>query len=281
MENVLPYIVLLRQDLLNKFSEIDPTIGPNTILRNQDYKRLATVVIDFLEASENFAAQQGISFQNKSVLRSAATISDTTIERVLTSTWMVKQPIEKRVFQTLNKLSIFCGYTNWEDFFYQKKIALDSVHDDLSSILIETVHHADAAEFSAYKALPLIDLGELQKYFLTGGSAYKRIYNLLVRHKLRQWVINDPTNPSDYKTYSASVKQIAKDTAIVVTDEWWYLRWVDMTTFKTPVIYDTRNTQTFLLKRMEDNSWKVDSTDYPTYGALTYLKKHFKGRRGR
>jgi len=274
MEGLHLYIDMLRAELMATFEQLDPSVSATSILRNQDFITFARLVTSALEKSSVFATFAGITLTNTVTMGTEAQISASTIERILTSTYTPSQPFDARVLKTLNKLCIFLDYQGWDDFLARKMLATDTTKS-LNQQLIEAVEMADAAEFAAYKALPTIDTSNLDKYFIIGAQAYNRIYNILVKHHFRNWIISEPLNPSDYETFSIAVKQVTANSAIVIADEWWYLRWFNFKKFKTGTVYDIRNTQTFLLQKTEEGIWKVKATEYPTKGALLIKGKRY------
>jgi hypothetical protein len=136
---------------------------------------------------------------------------------------------------------------------------------DFREQILSVVKKAMQAEFSAYQSLPDINLDLIDKYFTRKGSARARIIHLLNRHRQRDWVINNPLNPSTYEVLDAKLKKIASNKATVMTEEYWYLRWYDTNASEYAFVYNEKNTQTYLIKRGNDGNWRVDVNIYKGY----------------
>lgn len=130
--------------------------------------------------------------------------------------------------------------------------------------LEDIVRRAAAAEFAAYKALPLIDTSELETVFTTDGSALARIRNLLVRHRDHNTIISNPHNPSTCEILDISVKSLSSSKATVTSREYWYLRWYDGEKETYTYVLNEEIKPKHFLVRSSDGSWKVDIQQYTT-----------------
>jgi hypothetical protein len=129
--------------------------------------------------------------------------------------------------------------------------------------ILNVVRRAIQAEFSAYKALPRIELQELDKYFTKTGSARKRIEHVLRHRRKKRCVINNPWNPSTCELLDIKLRRLEDNRAIVVTEEYVYLKWFDLGRSLYEYIYNERNKQTYILVREKGGKWKVDVNVYP------------------
>ena len=125
------------------------------------------------------------------------------------------------------------------------------------------VRNAIAAEISAYRHLPSIYTREIDRCFTVGGSARRRIVNLLHERKKRNWVISNPLNPSTHELLEIRLTKVQGDKATVETEEYCYLRWYGLNESKYQYIYNEKNRQTYLLKRATTGKWRVDADIYP------------------
>ena len=129
--------------------------------------------------------------------------------------------------------------------------------------IIEVVRKAIQAEFAAYKQLPVIDLHEIDTWYVPDGSARARIALLLQRHKERGWIISNPGNPSTIEIIDVQLKKVQNDTATVNTAEYWYLRWFNPENSKYHFIYNQTNTQTYVLTKDSAGNWRISLNSYP------------------
>ncbi len=129
--------------------------------------------------------------------------------------------------------------------------------------ILDVVKNSIQAEFSAYKALPKMQLREIDKYFTLTGSARKRIKHVLNDHRKRNWVISNPLNPSTCELLDIRLHKIEENRAIAATEEYVYLKWFDLKKSSYSYIYNEKNKQTYILVKGKRGRWKVDANIYP------------------
>lgn len=135
---------------------------------------------------------------------------------------------------------------------------------DIKSVLERVVTEATDAEWAVYLKLPEVDLLPLERCYLVGGAAYKRIQHLAERHHARRWTISLPeNNPSTKRMLDIKVVKIESGQAVVRTKEYWYLRWwaVDKGDY-AKVDYRETNMQTYIVVQ-RDGRWLVEQNIYP------------------
>jgi hypothetical protein len=135
---------------------------------------------------------------------------------------------------------------------------------DVREVLGNVVRGAADAELESYKALPDIELAQIDKYFTLRGSARARIVHLLHRHQERGWVINNPRNPSTCDVIDTEVKWVKDGRAEVASREYWYLRWFDIHLGKYEYVLNEEIKPTYILVREPDGSWRVETHRYTT-----------------
>ncbi len=191
--------------------------------------------------------------------RLGTTISKATLERIYKNRYDISEPLDLRRQNTLDKLSVFIGHKSWHEFV--KSVSYELKTQSTWYSPIQTVEKAIKAEFSAYQNLPLIQLTELQQYFIATESAYKRIIHLLYKHQKQQWSINNPYNPSTCELIDADIIKYRKNEIHIRTEEYWYLRWFDNSINKYAFIYNQKNIQLYILVK-EQERWKVKVNFY-------------------
>ncbi len=270
MASVNPYLELLKEELLDKCSTINPTINKLRKLQHADFKTIADILYQTLEGNED--VPDSVKRQE------GTTLSVSTLERIFKYGYLPNKR-DQRVIKTLNILAIFVDYNDWDNFV-QMKNALFQQGDSIEGMLVDIVTKANQAEFNAYKALPNIETAELLKYRTENGSGYMRIYNVLVQHSKKGWTIGNEGNPSGFTQQKVWIESMSNDKAVVKTQEYWYLRWFEVPTQLYRYIYNEENEQTKTLELI-DGEWKISSVFYPspknsvhiTHVVFAYLPK--------
>jgi hypothetical protein len=254
VSSVNAYIELLKEELIDKCSSIDPRINRLRELKKADYELMREIIRSGIETSELLSTKQNAEQAN-------TTVSVSTLERIFKYGYAPNHR-DKRAVNTLTILCCFLEYADWEDFITQKKIQFNITDVKLEEVLEAVVRNADEVEFEAYKSLPEIRTENLKKHLIPSGTAYMRIYNILVLHSGKQWTINNENNPSGYKINKVWIESITSKEVIIKTREYWYLRWFEIPTQRYRHIYNEENTQTWTIV-FEEGTWKVLSTYYP------------------
>ena len=127
---------------------------------------------------------------------------------------------------------------------------------ELRPYLERVIAEAVEAEFAAYMALPEVQTETIEKCFCKDSPAFKEILGILSRHKEKDWVLNNPYNPSTKRLLAVSIKEIAENKAVAHTTEYWYLRWWSNRDRKYTYPYRETNRQVYILHR-ESGGWKI------------------------
>ncbi len=184
---------------------------------------------------------------------------------------------------TLDTIAKFCGYDGHASFLesrpsYTKPLKKSYLLWVAAAVLLlagvlvfwkitptpdihRIIHHANQAQFEAYRALPEVKTDELKKYYTENGSAYKVIVDILERSAAQNRVITEPENNPSYYTIH-EIKILKKNGRIVAeTQEHWYLRWYCLTTHTFIKKYDETNRQIYILRKVK-GVWKIDANDF-------------------
>lgn len=136
---------------------------------------------------------------------------------------------------------------------------------DLENELKSTIELAINAEFLAYRCLPDIEKAkeQLEPFFAPNGSALKRIYGILERNKMRNWIITNNLNVSTVSLIHNEVAEIKFNKAIVVTKEYWLLVWVNSLSKVEDYFYEKESEQKYILvKNPDTGKFQIDINSY-------------------
>jgi hypothetical protein len=126
--------------------------------------------------------------------------------------------------------------------------------------LVHLIHKASALEFSLYSAIPYSkDTVKLSEYFTLDGTALQLIKGYMDGGLRNGRKLRIPG--SFFEIVEVKIIRIAKDEALVKTEEKWRLLWYEMKTDKNDIVYDVLNTQMYYLKKV-GGKWKIDRNEY-------------------
>jgi hypothetical protein len=130
------------------------------------------------------------------------------------------------------------------------------------SAIIKTIIEANNAQFESFKQLPNFETKELEKYYSKNSKALNLLKKILLKHRQNNFTIGKPIlNPSYFNIQEINFQKISKTEAIVVTKEYWYLKWYNLKSKKYELKYDVSNSQFYKIVK-ENEFWKIESNDY-------------------
>ncbi len=167
----------------------------------------------------------------------------------------------------IEKLRLICTHTH--EFRYMNQ----SREEHLKDQLIKLVEEASAEEYLAYTKINTkkdYDFSRLKKYFGTTHPA-----GLVVRKNLKHkqhynWLLNIKDYGSDFRILGIELTAKFREYAIVQTNEYWKLCWVDKNTHILQFVYESINKQTYLIARNKERQWFIKDN--------IYVSDHYKRR---
>jgi len=159
---------------------------------------------------------------------------------------------------------ILLGSLYSNSFLMEKSVCLE---------IEDVVKRAISTEFEAYNSVPNTDtsLESLKEYFIEDQAAYKRIKRVLHNEKIRKWILTNENNSSSAELLDFECNYIDNDLASINTKEHWNIQWYDTKINEYAYLYDTINTQTYYLKKVDDK-WKVIINDYDSNKERVFVK---------
>lgn len=186
------------------------------------------------------------------------TISVSTLKRIFKYDYSIDHTLDKRQIKSLDKICLFLNIKGWQEYHlnYLKGIK-NSDHEEL----INTLNKALEIEFNCYKAIPNENKNLLDKYYLAGSPAIKKIQSTISKKKSQNLHLSNHMNPSSFELIDAQIESIKEDEVHITTKEYWYLAWYNSKSGNYDYIYNELNKQFYLMeKRGED--WKIKVNFY-------------------
>ncbi len=219
---------------------------------NSQYQYFSKLIADAIEKDQTNSEQQKDHF--------GRTISASTLKRIFKYKQAFPISLDGRQLKTLDKLSIFVGFSSWIQF-QQGASSLFSSDVTDEKTFREFINGAMQAEFKTYQLLPKIDLSALNPYFLKNSAALQRIHGVLQRQKQEGSIITLFNNPSTCELVEFKIIQEEATQICIETKEYWYLRWEDQLTHQLKHIYNELNQQVYLIMKTEEG-WRIKMNYY-------------------
>jgi hypothetical protein len=233
---------------------------------------------------ENLSKSEFMQGSKKNDL--GVSISSTTLQRIFTNSYTEKGNTDLRFLKTLDKLAIFLGYPNLNNFllhhsenekeaFEKKKINVVKNIEEIDvpiSFFTELILNYCREEFEVIKKIPEIRMEKIFNYAFEEGPLCKRAIDMLSKFSENNLRLNCENNRSNFENYGFKVRNINKDTVVIASKEFWNMHWVD-TNGKTKYIYNKANNQLYFFRKI-NGVWKIWDNHNPGYDtlALDFLK---------
>lgn len=237
---------------------------------------------------ENLSKSEFMQGSKKNEL--GVSISSTTLQRIFTNNYTENTNTDLRFLKTLDKLAIFLGYPNLNNFLLHhsqnektdvknEQTEMPSEVNDSNlpiSFFTEIVMNSCKEYFELLKKLPIVDMGKFPEYVFKESSVFQRVYDLHVKYSELNYRLNCENNRSNFEVYGFKLQSISEDAAVIRTKEFWNMHWVD-SNGKTEYIYNKANNQLYFFRKI-NGVWKIWDNHNPGYDTLAsdFLKPKVK-----
>jgi len=212
------------------------------------YNLLADIILDDL--SERMTDSQ--------LLQTGSSISAKTLQKIVEGNYQISMPIDPRRINTLNKLTFFIGYNNWDDFLLNLKnkrpqsITLNDDELQLKDVIVNTLK----TEFAAYLNLPEIPKAFLSEVFVESSQAFNKIMEVLLHQQKQGCIISNQYNPSTFELLDYSIEKFSDEYAQISTTEYWELCWWNAQQQQYLKRYKNISKHVYVLIKIDGN-WKI------------------------
>ena len=269
----------LKQEIVNHDFIKNSSLFGSFQWKRAQYILLSDIIYENLSKSE---FMQGSKKNDLGV-----SISSTTLQRIFTNKYTENGNTDLRFLKTLDKLAIFLGYPNLNNFLlHHSQIEKTEVEKELTETVSEIqtsnpsidffneiVFNSCREYFELLKKLPTVDMGKFSEYVFEESSVFKRIFDLHVKYSELDYHLNCQNNRSNFEVYGYKLRSISDDTAVIGTKEFWNLGFVDNNGQNKYVINEVTR-QLYFLRKI-NGVWKIWDNHNPGYNTLaTDLLKH-------
>ncbi len=228
----------------------------------------------FFLLSKVIAEELGNIMSTEECVAIGTTISPRTLQKIIQGEYALSYPIDPRMLNTLNKLVIFVGAKDWDDFINRKTTTHQHPKNNPEKEIITVLHRALNETFLCYQKLPDLKELNLGDYFIEGEAAYKKILELVARKQQENTIISNTFNPSTFEVLDMTIKKLEQNYAQVATKEYWLLCWWDSNTKKYIHRYKDISKHYYILHKI-DGKWKI-KTDATTSDIIKISKQKKK-----
>lgn len=212
------------------------------------YEVLATLIKEDL--NKKLSLQQRIHL--------GTSLSSRTLRKIALAEYKITHPADPRTLNTLNKVVIFLGYTNWHHFINTTTIS-KHIHKEEKAPGQAVTEAVKAGVYNKYQAY--YDLTEKTETLLISthiknSSSFNFIMDIITEKKEKKLVISNRFNPSTCEILDISVKKLEAAYAQVATREYWRLCWWDVQNRRYVQRYKNISDHLYILSKTP-GGWKI------------------------
>nr|WP_294934484.1 hypothetical protein [uncultured Flavobacterium sp.] len=252
-------------------------IKNSSLFSSPQWKRAHYIILSEI-ISERLSKSEFMQGSKKNDL--GISISSSTLQRVFTNSYSDKGNTDLRFLKTLDKLAIFLGYPNLNNFLLHrsqsentlfKNEQLNAVEgvdamDTPISFFTELITNYCREEFEVIKKIPELHPEPLLEFVFAEGPLYKRATDMLSKFSERNLHLNCENNRSNFENYGFKVRNVTTDSIVITSKEFWNMHWVD-SNGKTTYIVNRANNQLYFFRKIK-GVWKIWDNHNPGYESL-------------
>ena len=184
------------------------------------------------------------------------TISYITLQRFFDNTYKASALNDLRFIKTLDKLCIFLGYHDLNEYILNcKQLTISDSHSEQIEPYRKIIETFCQNEFKAIQKFPEIDLSEIQPYVFENSVTFKRIKDYMKRFRDAKYYFDFEYKFAKYELLDCELLSDEEDLKVLKAHEFWDL--VLKSEEGKVFFYKVMNFQTYFLKKDQDMHWKI------------------------
>jgi len=231
-----------------------------------DWKRSQFVILAEL-ISDHLSSSALLTEAKK--LNLGTTISPITLQRFFENEYQVKTHNDLRFIKTLDKVCIFLGKNDLNDYinnnFKQDRVVHLSKEAESDFSEKELVKKFCKLQFEALRYLPNINLEEISTTVSKDSPLLKRIALYFEEKRKSNLAFVNENNRSNYEIFQITKISDDPELKVVKTQEFWNLVFKDDQ--ENNYVVHHLNTQFYFIKKT-DGLWKIWDNYNPDYGKI-------------
>ncbi len=241
-------------------------LGYSDVWKTSHYNTLSNIINESLMKNPILKGEKKFQIGN--------TISAITLKRFFEDQISDSASTDLRFIKTLDKICIFIGYENFNDFIQKNKNEGLTLSEDIKEDIntedqnsyIELIRGCAECEFKLISGLPKINMHETEKFVIIDSPYYNRISNYMRKLENQKYLLNLNRN-SNYEIFNIEMKSQDEQSIVISTSEFWNLNFIDEE--GNTHHYHTMNAQNYFLRKTENGNWKIWDNYNPNVWDLT------------
>ena len=244
--------------------KLHPKISESVLGKVHTWKRshyviLADVIKSELAISDELQGEKKFELGNS--------ISHITLQRFFESDYQEKTHNDLRFLKTLDKICIFLGYKDLNQYIsHCKNLKMHKSEDKITSFAKEIIYKYCEAEFECLKKLPAKITEPLLEFVFEDSPYYHRISELMKSLSNARLKLTTKKNRSNFEIFDISIITDTEYNKVLKTQEFWNLVLASEDD-KDHHFVNKLNTQFYFLKKI-NGIWKIWDNYNPNAGEM-------------
>ncbi|MDR6920924.1 MULTISPECIES: hypothetical protein [Chryseobacterium] len=249
----------IREEVVKHSKVRDSVLGNVSEWKRSHYIILSEIIKDELSEAEELKGGKKFEIGN--------TISHVTLQRFFENDYQDKTHSDLRFLKTLDKICIFLGYRDLNDYTLSvKKRNQEKKETGSHEFLTQLVYDYCATTFEFYKHFPT-HKPEIFKNLVFDGSPFLERTSQFSKELCdRDFQLVTKNNRSNYEVFDIHLVTDEPDKKILESQEFWNLLFKAGETGEEHFV-NQLNTQIYFIRRI-DNVWKIWDNYNPDAGRL-------------
>ncbi len=251
----------IKNDIRNHPDVILSILGVVPDWKRSQFIILSDIISSHLSKSEILTRSRRLELGN--------TISAITLQRFFEKDYQIKTHNDLRFIKTLDKLCIFLGKNDLNDYIHQnvKQEKSEKISEEPDNNFCEKdlVKKYCELQFEALNHLPEINLEKLAITVYKDSPLLERITEYFEDKRERNLIFVTENNRSNYEIFKFTIISDEAELKVIKTQEFWNLVFKDDK--ENRYLVHHLNTQFYFLKKFDDE-WKIWDNYNPDYGKI-------------
>lgn len=252
-----PIYNLIKEEIVNHSKVLNSVLGDQSSWKRSHFTILSDIICVELENSEFLQGEKRFEL--------GTTISHVTLQRFFESDYDEKTHNDLRFLKTLDKICIFLGFEDLNDYIYFIKLRSKSSIED-NEFSTDIIFNYCTTNFEFFKSFPERNINIFNNCIFSNSPFWNRIDKFskeLCEKGVR--LISDK-NSSNFEIFDIQILSDTEDRKVLKTQEFWNLLF-EVEGTKEEIFVHELNSQTYFIRKIDD-VWKIWDNHNPNAGLL-------------